>query len=367
VNYLFLIKRLEPWISGRRRKLKHYLRAANGNSINYDPGTLVKGLTPCIQSVLTASAPGMLLSASMTFLLIGFGVYLGFLWTKELVSETDTDDSRNVFIIYLLGLSFWFILYTMTDTPSARKAPDTAHGTMGDNLENLRYRLPCSKQKFEQNTDSDSGGDDYDLGEALMRLGLGRTRQEQDGKEDENEGKEGTGYDGKMAVKSDENSISKQKSPSKRVQQDQLTLLRQIKKNMIHYAKQTKNHLDELKGIAILGHHGGYLDDSLRQTLLIHAARYGHKWLLLSLLQGSGQEQIDVPDAMDRTPLMWASETGNLQLVTELLYRHANMDLKDKYGLSALDMAGRGGHSNVVKLLAAAISKDSRDTIKHAG
>ncbi|KAF2656451.1 hypothetical protein K491DRAFT_551019, partial [Lophiostoma macrostomum CBS 122681] len=73
---------------------------------------IVKGLVPAPSSVLTVSAPRLLLSASLKGLLKGLGIYLGFLWTKDLDISTGTNDNRNVFIVYLISLVLSYGIYT---------------------------------------------------------------------------------------------------------------------------------------------------------------------------------------------------------------------------------------------------------------
>ncbi|ATZ52382.1 hypothetical protein BCIN_08g01250 [Botrytis cinerea B05.10] len=61
---------------------------------------------PSPLSVITLSAPQMLLSGSLSLLLIGLGIYLGKFWIRELDPTEPAADSRNVFILYFIGLYF---------------------------------------------------------------------------------------------------------------------------------------------------------------------------------------------------------------------------------------------------------------------
>ena len=70
--------------------------------------------TPSASSVITVSAPQMLLSTSLCSLLIGFGVYFGFLWTRSLDQTAGLDDSRNVFITYITGLIVSGLVYSIS-------------------------------------------------------------------------------------------------------------------------------------------------------------------------------------------------------------------------------------------------------------
>ncbi|KAJ8068877.1 hypothetical protein OCU04_002561 [Sclerotinia nivalis] len=59
---------------------------------------------PSPLSVITLSAPQMLLSGSLCLLLIALGIYLGKFWIRELDSTEPSTDARNVFIFYFIGL-----------------------------------------------------------------------------------------------------------------------------------------------------------------------------------------------------------------------------------------------------------------------
>ncbi|KFY93942.1 hypothetical protein V500_03483 [Pseudogymnoascus sp. VKM F-4518 (FW-2643)] len=70
--------------------------------------------TPSASSVITVSAPQMLLSTSLCSLLIGFGVYFGFLWTRSLDQTGGPNDSRNVFITYITSLIVSGLVYSIS-------------------------------------------------------------------------------------------------------------------------------------------------------------------------------------------------------------------------------------------------------------
>lgn len=69
---------------------------------------------PAASSILTVSGPVMLLSAALNTFLAGFGVYLGLTWTKGLDEDADTDDSRNVFLVYAVGLGVCYGIYAVS-------------------------------------------------------------------------------------------------------------------------------------------------------------------------------------------------------------------------------------------------------------
>jgi hypothetical protein len=59
---------------------------------------------PDVASVLTVSAPHLLLSSSILSLFVTMGVYLGFVYTRELDEKAGPNDSRNVFIFFIVTL-----------------------------------------------------------------------------------------------------------------------------------------------------------------------------------------------------------------------------------------------------------------------
>ncbi|GAW16484.1 hypothetical protein ANO14919_059130 [Xylariales sp. No.14919] len=62
------------------------------------------GNRPSIASVITISTPFLLLGVALQFFLIGFGIRLGFVWTRQLDQSASKGDSLAVFITYLVGL-----------------------------------------------------------------------------------------------------------------------------------------------------------------------------------------------------------------------------------------------------------------------
>ena len=66
---------------------------------------------PSAAAVLSMSAPNMLLSSSLNAFLIGLGVYLGFVWTRNLDEPAGAIGSRAVFITYIVGLIVCYLVY----------------------------------------------------------------------------------------------------------------------------------------------------------------------------------------------------------------------------------------------------------------
>ena len=139
---------MRAWIRGDSKGPVDYIKVNNEQGPNL--AKLVRSLVPAPSSVLTVSAPGLLLSASLYFLLIGFGVYLGFMWTRALDDLAGPDDNRDVFIIYLVSLIFCYGLYSMSGAAHDRQATDTVGGTIQDSLTKLVTRYDMSERRREE-------------------------------------------------------------------------------------------------------------------------------------------------------------------------------------------------------------------------
>jgi hypothetical protein len=96
-------EQVKAWIRGKDKYKKHlYL--------------------PSSASVLTVSAPNMLLSSALNSFLIGLGIYLGFTWTRGLDEAAGVDGSRAVFITYLVGLVFCYGVYALSGAVVANES-----------------------------------------------------------------------------------------------------------------------------------------------------------------------------------------------------------------------------------------------------
>ncbi|KAF2741391.1 hypothetical protein EJ04DRAFT_571493 [Polyplosphaeria fusca] len=99
-------------------------------------------ICPALPSVLTVSAPGVLLAASLLFLLLGFGVYLGFIWTRILDTEAGHDDSRDVFIVYIVVLSLCYVIYSAADFGQDIQSGMSVSGALAACTEKLKEEWP---------------------------------------------------------------------------------------------------------------------------------------------------------------------------------------------------------------------------------
>jgi len=71
---------------------------------------------PSVASVITVSAPNMLLSFSLNSFLVGLGIYFGLTWTRSLDEEAGANASRAAFITYLVGLCVCYGIYALSST-----------------------------------------------------------------------------------------------------------------------------------------------------------------------------------------------------------------------------------------------------------
>jgi hypothetical protein len=69
---------------------------------------------PSPAAVLTISAPNILLSASLNSFLLGLGIYLAYVWTRNLDTAAGTIGSRAVFITYVASLIVCYGIYELS-------------------------------------------------------------------------------------------------------------------------------------------------------------------------------------------------------------------------------------------------------------
>jgi hypothetical protein len=79
-------------------------------SANKTRGNDVVGREPLasLAAVFILSAPFFMAACAIAFFLTGLYVYLAFVWLRMLDTDAGRNDSRNVFIMALVGLVCWF-------------------------------------------------------------------------------------------------------------------------------------------------------------------------------------------------------------------------------------------------------------------
>lgn len=69
---------------------------------------------PGVPSVLAVSAPELLMSASLASLIVGLGVYVGFVWHRKLDTGAGANDSLGVFIVYIVSITISYLVYSLS-------------------------------------------------------------------------------------------------------------------------------------------------------------------------------------------------------------------------------------------------------------
>ena len=99
------------------KQVKEWIRGAANSSmpevLSRPKEMIIQYFLPSAASVVTISAPTILFSASLNSFLIGLGVYLGFIWQRNLDSNAGINDSRDVFITYIIGVGASYAVYSL--------------------------------------------------------------------------------------------------------------------------------------------------------------------------------------------------------------------------------------------------------------
>jgi hypothetical protein len=64
---------------------------------------------PCVLAVLMISCPKQLLRYALPAYIVGLGVYLGSLWCYPPDTAAGRNDSRNIFIVFLISTLFCYL------------------------------------------------------------------------------------------------------------------------------------------------------------------------------------------------------------------------------------------------------------------
>jgi len=101
----------------------------------------------------------MLLSASLNAFLVGLGVYLGYVWTRNLDQSAGSNASRAVFIVYVVGLALCYGIYALSDL-----AAESSHVSEWDVLHGSHSsaaRAPGQPSTHSSNLDPEAVTEDY--------------------------------------------------------------------------------------------------------------------------------------------------------------------------------------------------------------
>lgn len=78
-------------------------------------------LEPSASAASLLYTPSLLLGVSLGSFILALGIYLGFVWTRNLDPQAGTEGSRAVFIFYIIGILFFLSLYYAPATFKARE------------------------------------------------------------------------------------------------------------------------------------------------------------------------------------------------------------------------------------------------------
>ena len=134
------------------------------------------------------------------------------------------------------------------------------------------------------------------------------------------------------------------------------------KKNLQGYnaALQTNYNIRDWKAVRVLIDKGADINhirhwlskngESRSSTLLTEAAYSNQTDVILNLLRNFAN--VDKPNDIGVTPLMFASKRGNMNAVMILVDNYATLDQCDNYGMTAIMFASSNGHYDVLVYLA---------------
>jgi len=104
-------------------------------------------------SALVMSAPSSMINIALGSFLLGLGVYLGFLWTRHLDTQGGRNDSRDVFIIFIVSTVIIIALYA---TPAAYKRLEMSaiENVNRGRVERSRPRIGDPNERKEQSQET---------------------------------------------------------------------------------------------------------------------------------------------------------------------------------------------------------------------
>ena len=102
------------------------------------------------------ATPTSLINVSLSSFLTGLAVYLGFLWTRSLDTNAGPNDSRNVFIIFLISVTLCLFAYAMPRGFKNRETiPFQSYRYLQVSLKSLKNNL--KEMVMEQQSNSPRG------------------------------------------------------------------------------------------------------------------------------------------------------------------------------------------------------------------
>ena len=106
---------------------------------------------PGVASIIIVSAPELLLSASLNSFLVGLGVYLGFIWTRNLDLLAGANDSRDVFIVYIVSIALCYIVYSLASSVQNDQEVTAPIQVLFESLERFKKKAHSKFQRMDEN------------------------------------------------------------------------------------------------------------------------------------------------------------------------------------------------------------------------
>lgn len=149
---LLLPGQVRGWIRGEPDR-KPVVISSSQSDIS--PSQLRKPFLPGPSSVLTISAPQLLLSASLYSFLVGLGVYVSFVWRRQLDPNAGFNDSRNIFITYIVSIAICQVIYSISSVNQEDPTQKNPWHTVNDNLEHYRESHPFQTNEQQNGVGSE--------------------------------------------------------------------------------------------------------------------------------------------------------------------------------------------------------------------
>ena len=106
---------------------------------------------PGVASIIIVSAPELLLSASLNSFLVGLGVYLGFIWARNLDLLAGANDSRDVFIVYIVSIALCYIVYSLASSVQNDQEVTAPRLVVLESLERFKKQVYSKFQRMDEN------------------------------------------------------------------------------------------------------------------------------------------------------------------------------------------------------------------------
>ncbi|KAL3468863.1 hypothetical protein BJX99DRAFT_265749 [Aspergillus californicus] len=148
--------RILTWIRNGDNGIEGILTRSKAQSDKQRLQLILRNLAPAPSSVLVITAPGLLLSSALISLLAGFGIYLYFMWARELDALAGRGDSRDIFIIYIVSLSICYGVYGIAGIIQDKETSATVRETIRETLLKIlpsgQRQLPQTGERQRQST-----------------------------------------------------------------------------------------------------------------------------------------------------------------------------------------------------------------------